>query len=168
MHSSGSHGVVQHESLFSFWGGRGHLRKISGRELYTAPAVARACNQEKHYAAKTLGREFRGKKSRRQPSLSVVNLPSSAPKPPTNLGPAGVNLWRSIMAEYDISDAGGQALLEQAAAAYDRAERLRVEIDRDGEIVRGRAGMREHPGLRGGAGLAVLRLQDAAKVGHQP
>ena len=64
-----------------------------------------------------------------KPSLSVVNLPSSAPKPPANLGPAGVNLWRSIMAEYDISDAGGQALLEQAAAAYDRAERLRVEID---------------------------------------
>ena len=84
-----------------------------------------------------------------KPSLSVVNLPSSAPKPPANLGPAGVNLWRSIMAEYDISDAGGQAPLEQAAAAYDRAERLRVEIERDGEIVRGRAGMREHPGLRG-------------------
>jgi hypothetical protein len=83
------------------------------------------------------------------PPLSVVNLPSSAPKPPANLGPAGATLWRSIMAEYDISDAGGQALLEQAAAAYDRAERLRVEIDRDGEIVRGRAGMREHPGLRG-------------------
>jgi hypothetical protein len=84
-----------------------------------------------------------------KPPLSVVNLSSSAPKPPANLGPAGVNLWRSIMAEYDVSDAGGQALLEQAAAAYDRAERLRVEIDRDGEIVRSRTGMREHPGLRG-------------------
>jgi hypothetical protein len=83
------------------------------------------------------------------PPLTVVNLASSVPKPPANLGPAGANLWRSIMSEYDISDAGGQALLEQAAAAYDRAERLRVEIDRDGEIVRGRTGMREHPGLRG-------------------
>jgi hypothetical protein len=37
----------------------------------------------------------------------------------------------------------------RAAAAYDRAERLRVEIDRDGEIIRGRTGLREHPGLRG-------------------
>ena len=83
-----------------------------------------------------------------QTPLSVVNLPSSIPKPPANLGDAGATLWRSIMAEYDISDAGGQALLEQAATAYDRAERLRVEIDRDGEIVRGRTGMREHPGLK--------------------
>ena len=85
----------------------------------------------------------------KNPDLAIVNLPSTAPPPPSNLGPAGVTLWRSIMAEYDISDAGGRALLEQAAAAYDRAERLRVEIDRDGEIVRGSAGMREHPGLRG-------------------
>jgi hypothetical protein len=84
-----------------------------------------------------------------KPTLSVVNPSSISPKPPANLGPAGAGLWRSIMSEYDVSDAGGQALLEQAAAAYDRAERLRVEIDRDGEIIRGRTGMREHPGLRG-------------------
>jgi len=83
-----------------------------------------------------------------KPPLSVINLPSTIPKPPVSLGPPGATLWRSIMSEYDIPDAGGQALLEQAAFAYDRAERLRVEIDRDGEIVRGRAGMREHPGLR--------------------
>ena len=89
------------------------------------------------------------KSSDEKPPLTVVNLASSAPKPPANLGPAGVSLWRSIMAEYDISDAGGRTLLEQAAAAYDRAERLRVEIERDGEIIRGRAGMREHPALRG-------------------
>jgi hypothetical protein len=83
------------------------------------------------------------------PSLTVVDLPSMTAKPPANLGPAGTGLWRSIMSEYDVSDAGGQALLEQAAFAYERAERLRIEIDRDGEIVRGRTGMREHPGLRG-------------------
>jgi hypothetical protein len=83
-----------------------------------------------------------------KPPLSVVNLPSTIPKPPANVGPAGATLWRSIMSEYDIPDAGGQALLEQVALAYDRAERLRVEIDRDGEIVRGRTGMREHPGLK--------------------
>jgi hypothetical protein len=84
----------------------------------------------------------------KNPDLTLVNLPSSLPKPPSTLGLAGANLWRSIMSEYDISDAGGRALLEQAAFAYDRAERLRVEIDRDGEIVRGRTGMREHPGLK--------------------
>jgi hypothetical protein len=83
-----------------------------------------------------------------KPPLSVINLPSSAPKPPAHLGPAGANLWRSIMAEYDISDAGGQALLEQAALACDRAERLRAEIDAVGEILHTRNGPREHPGLK--------------------
>jgi len=83
-----------------------------------------------------------------KPPLSIVNLPSSLPKPPKNLGSAGVTLWRSILTEYDIPDSGGLALLEQTAFAYERAERLRIEIDRDGEIVRWRGGMREHPGLR--------------------
>jgi hypothetical protein len=54
------------------------------------------------------------------PSLTVIDLPSTASKSPANLGPAGVAFWQSIMAEYDISDAGGRALLEQAAFAYDR------------------------------------------------
>jgi hypothetical protein len=84
-----------------------------------------------------------------KPPLSVVNVSPTTSKAPPNLGPAGVRLWQAIMSEYEISDAGGQALLEQAAAAYERAERLRVEIDRDGEIIRGRGGiMREHPGLK--------------------
>jgi hypothetical protein len=53
------------------------------------------------------------------------------------------------MVDFDISDAGGLALLEQAALAYDRAERLRIEIDRDGEIIRARGkAPREHPGLK--------------------
>jgi hypothetical protein len=97
---------------------------------------------------KSFGRESVAKNPSNEAPLSIVNLPSSIPKPPKNLGPAGATLWRSIMAEYDIPDAGGQTLLEQAAAAYDRAERLRIEIDRDGEIIRGRNGLREHPGLR--------------------
>jgi hypothetical protein len=88
-------------------------------------------------------------KSSDKPVLTVVDLPSTGAKPPSNLGPAGVDFWRSIMAEYDIDDAGGLRLLEQAALAYDRAEQLRVEIDQAGPIVRGRNGMREHPGLRG-------------------
>jgi hypothetical protein len=88
------------------------------------------------------------KNSSDKPPLSVVNLSSSIPKPPANLGKAGATLWRSIMSEYDIPDSGGQALLEQAAKALDRAERLRAQIDEDGEIIRGQTGPREHPGLR--------------------
>src|SRR5438105_39512 len=62
-----------------------------------------------------------------KPDFAVVDLPSTASAPPANLGPAGVGFWQSIVAEYDISDAGGRALLEQAACAYDRAERLRAQ-----------------------------------------
>jgi hypothetical protein len=102
-----------------------------------------------------------------KPPLSVVNLPSSPPKPPANLGPAGAGLWRSIMSEYDVSDAGGQAMLEQAAFAYDRAERLRAQIDEDGEIIRGRTGPREHPGLRGELAARAFVVRALAKLGLQ-
>ena len=85
----------------------------------------------------------------KNPPLSVVDPTSTIASPPSNLGPAGQKIWQSVLTDYEISDAGGLALLEQVAFAYERAERLRVEIDRDGEIIRGRNGMREHPGLRG-------------------
>ena len=86
-----------------------------------------------------------------RPSGPLSIVPSTAATtadPPANLGPAGTNLWRSILRQYDISDAGGLALLEQAAFASDRAERLRAEIDAAGEILHTRNGPREHPGLK--------------------
>ena len=148
MHSSGSHGVVQNESLFSFWGGRGHLRKISGRELYTAPAVARACNQEKHYAAKTLGREFRGKKSRRQ-TLVERRQTCHRPRPshpPTSVQRAstfGVRSWPSTTSRTPadrrcsnkprrpmIGPSGCESKLTFAEALASTLERLRGPLHR--------------------------------------
>jgi hypothetical protein len=85
----------------------------------------------------------------KNPALTLVDPTLSIASPPANLGPAGLRLWQSVLTDYDISDAGGLALLEQIAFAYERAERLRVEIDRDGEIIIGRSGKREHPGLKG-------------------
>jgi hypothetical protein len=88
-------------------------------------------------------------KSSDKSALSIVDPAPTGLEPPSNLGPCGADFWRSMMDEYDIADAGGLRLLEQAAFAYERAERLRVQIDGDGEIIRGRNGIREHPGLRG-------------------
>src|SRR5262245_42748226 len=86
----------------------------------------------------------------KNPPLTLVDPTSTITSPPSNLGSAGQRLWQSVLTDYDISDAGGLALLEQIAFAYGRAERLRAEIDKDGEIVRARNGsIREHPGLRG-------------------
>jgi hypothetical protein len=101
----------------------------------------------------------------KNPPLTVVDLASTVPQPPPNLGPAGVTLWQSIMSEYDISDAGGRALLEQCAFAYDRAERLRAEIDAAGEIIRGARGPREHPGLRGELAARAFVVRTLQRLG---
>jgi hypothetical protein len=97
--------------------------------------------------------------------LTLVDPASTIAPPPANLGAAGTKLWQSIMTDYDISDSGGLALLEQVAFAYERAERLRAEIDKDGEIVRNRNGMREHPGLRGELAARSFVVRSLQRLG---
>ena len=126
-------------------GGGGTAEKLKFAGCRPPLHIARACNQENDYACKNIGEKFPWPKILISPSSTCHR---ATPKPPANLGPAGINLWRLIMAEYDVSDAGGQALLEQAALACDRAERLRAEIDAAGEILHTRSGPREHPGLK--------------------
>jgi hypothetical protein len=101
-----------------------------------------------------------------RPPLSIVPpLPATGAEPPVNLGPAGCKLWRSILADYDITDAGGLLLLEQAAFAADRAERLREQIDADGEIIHGRTGPKEHPGLKAEIAARSLLARMLVKLG---
>ena len=52
------------------------------------------------------------------------------------------------MREYAICDAGGIELLLLACEATDRAASLREAIDRDGELISTRSGLKEHPGLK--------------------
>ena len=85
----------------------------------------------------------------KKPALKLV--PSTAsilPQPPRHLGEHGRGLWQTILGDYDISDSGGREMLHQACSALDRAEALRSAIDADGEIIRGKAGLKEHPGLK--------------------
>src|SRR5262245_39598355 len=101
-----------------------------------------------------------------RPPLTIVPpLVATAAEPPANLGPTGCHLWRTVLAQYDIHDAGGLLLLEQCAFAADRAERLRIEIDRDGEILHGRAGPREHPGLKGELAARAFITRTLVKLG---
>ena len=60
--------------------------------------------------------------------------PSKWLSPPRPLGKHGQALWDRVMNDYEISDSGGLEMLMQACTALDRAEALRVEIDRDGEV----------------------------------
>jgi Phage terminase, small subunit len=80
--------------------------------------------------------------------LRVVTDDQSGAKPARKLGQYGTKLWRTIMSEYQIADAGGLEMLACACQQLDRAERCRETIDRDGEIIRSKAGMRDHPLLK--------------------
>jgi hypothetical protein len=84
----------------------------------------------------------------RKPRLTVVNDPgatavdpdATAPEPPRKLGDHGRALWDRVTSEYDIADSGGAEMLTLACQSLDRAESLRIQIDADGEVIRGRGG----------------------------
>ena len=84
----------------------------------------------------------------KKPRLTLVQPGSNPAEPPRKLDDPGRNLWDRIMSEYDIADSGGLEVLAQACQALDRAEALRSEIDRDGEVIRVRGSIREHPALK--------------------
>ena len=84
----------------------------------------------------------------KNPRLTLVQPGSNPAEPPRKLDDPGRNLWDRIMSEYDIADSGGLEVLAQACQALDRAEALRSEIDRDGEVIRVRGSIREHPALK--------------------
>ena len=77
------------------------------------------------------------------------SLPSATvSQPPRTLGDPGLSLWNRIMSEYRIEDCGGLEMLAQACQALDRAETLRSEIERDGEVLRLQGTVRDHPALK--------------------
>ena len=85
----------------------------------------------------------------KKPSLKLVKPTANGNKPCRTLGHHGQNLWDQITSTYDVSDAAGREILTNACEALDRAESLRVTIDRDGEMLQMRNGSyREHPALR--------------------
>ncbi len=90
--------------------------------------------------------ESMGRKSQ-EPPLVAGSAPTLADPPPT-LREAGANLWRSIMAEYAITDSGGRAILEQACASADRAAECAAIIAEQGAVISTKHGLKDHPLLR--------------------
>jgi hypothetical protein len=84
----------------------------------------------------------------KKPALTVVSSAATGTSPPRRLGEHGLNLWRAIMAEYEIADTGGLEILAQVCAATDRAEELSALLDADGAVISTKAGPREHPALK--------------------
>ena len=100
-------------------------------------------------------------------SLKVLSRPEpKGLKPSRTLGQAGANLWARITAEYDLSDSGGAELLCLICQSLDRAESLRAQIDREGEIVTTKDGnRRDHPALRHELGNRSFIAKGLAKLG---
>jgi hypothetical protein len=99
-------------------------------------------------------------------SLKLVTRPDAKGlKPPRDLGQPGASLWRRITSEYVCEDSGGIELLCLICQALDRAESLRAQIDEEGEIIRIKGVLKDHPGLRHELASRAFVAKGLARMG---
>lgn len=96
--------------------------------------------------------------------LVADNTPSTM-SPPRPLGVHGERLWRSVHLQYGIEDAAGIEFLLTACQALDRAEALKAQIDADGAVIRTKAGLKDHPGLKHETAARSLCIRTLARLG---
>jgi hypothetical protein len=102
----------------------------------------------------------------RKPPLSIVKTRATGGlKPARKLGKTGLALWNTIMAEYQITDAGGAELLLQICGASDRLDAIGNCIAADGETIRTKTGMRAHPLLREETALRAFVSRTIERLG---
>src|SRR5262245_54145945 len=83
-------------------------------------------------------------KKPQKPAVSVVSASvATIIEPPATLGEAGAKLWRLILGQYDIHDAGGLAILEAACTARDRRTDWAAIITQEGAMIRSKQGPKE-------------------------
>jgi P27 family predicted phage terminase small subunit len=72
----------------------------------------------------------------------------SEPRPPAHLSREAKSLWRRLVHEYDIQDAGGLAVLLQACESLDRLRQAQAAIAGTGPLLLDRFGQQKaHPML---------------------
>jgi hypothetical protein len=105
----------------------------------------------------------------KQTSSEVVAISSrSMPKPrpaPKSLDKTGAHLWTEVVSCYEFADPGSYAILEQACLCVQRAERCRLLIDKDGEMLFGKNGPRANPLLRDELGNRALCARLLGRLG---
>jgi hypothetical protein len=97
--------------------------------------------------------------------LSIISPGATDARPPRQLGEHGMQLWRSVLAEYQVDDVAGREMLAQACAGLDRAEGLAAEIAADGGVVRSRAGPRAHPAIKEELAARSFVVRTLARLG---
>jgi hypothetical protein len=88
-----------------------------------------------------------------------------AVEPPGKLGAVGLSLWRDIVTSYEFNDRGSYETLFQACAAADRAAKLRALIDADGEVIRSKGIVRDHPALKHEIACRSFVVRTLARLG---
>jgi hypothetical protein len=102
----------------------------------------------------------------KKPPLKLVKpSPATRQAPLRSLGRHGQSLWDRVMSEYEIDDGGGLEMLMQACAALDRAEILHDEINRDGEVIRVRGTVKDHPALKHELANRAFVVRTLARLG---
>lgn len=59
-------------------------------------------------------------------------------RPPGHLSAAAKALWRRLLDDYHLDDAGGRLLLASACEAFDRLHQARRILRREGPVIRDR------------------------------
>jgi hypothetical protein len=90
----------------------------------------------------------------KKPPPKPTKIPGHLPPPPPELKKAGRDLWVTIVREFELDDAGSQAVLAKACMAADMAAACRERIAKDGLTIPTKNGVRDHPLIR-----AVLMAQ---------
>src|SRR6516225_11106167 len=93
-----------------------------------------------------------------EPRPDTVSMPSG-------LGEPGRALWRKVMKEYAVDDAGGVEMLAQICAACDMAARLRERIDAEGIVLKTKMGPRENPLLKQELAYRSFVVRGLARLG---
>ena len=84
----------------------------------------------------------------KKPQHKPAKMAAHLPPPPPELKKSGRDLWSTIVREYEVDDAGSQAVLAEACRAADMAADCRERIAKDGPTIPTKNGIRDHPLIR--------------------
>jgi hypothetical protein len=82
---------------------------------------------------------------------------------PKELDSPGRALWKALQTEYDVDDAGGQALLLAACRAEDDIQRMRQTVAREGDVLKSDPS-KPHPLLAAIRGSEQVRRQSISSL----